>query len=311
MVRENNHKSRDFTGGGLAMGGAIGGLGGGAIGALQAMQGQLMGQQQQLMGQPQMMGQQQLQYAQQGTSNRTSGYGGMQQQFGGMAMGVMGGMGAGMGGMTGGFGGSPVVLVNKLNADLIQADALFNLFGVYGDVLRVKILYNKRDTAMVQFNSPAQAAAAVQNLNGCPLHGSNLLVTASKHTEVKLPRESEEESSGGLTRDYTTSALHRYKLAPNPPKNVNPPSQVLHVANIHESATAADIRNLFQTAQPHSEKLPVVEFFKSSKKMAYVGMCSVDVAVEALIALHNTKLGIWPIRVSFSPKDPSTLHDQP
>lgn len=276
------------------------------MGPMGAMQGQMgaMG----AMGQ--MMGQQQPPnpYGQQPPGGVYGGMGGgmgqgmPQQQYGGMAMGGMGGAG---------YGGSPVVLVNKLNADLIQADALFNLFGLYGDVLRVKILYNKRDTAMVQFNSPGQAAAAVQNLAGCPLHGNNMLVAASKHPEVKLPRETEEESGNGLTRDYTSSALHRYKLAPNPPKNINQPSQVLHVANIHDSATAADIRQLFQTAQPHSEVLPVVEFFKSSKKMAYIGMCSVEVAVEALIALHNTKFGNWPIRVSFSPKDPSSLRDEP
>ncbi len=29
--------------------------------------------------------------------------------------------------------------------------------GVYGDVVRVKILYNKRDSALVQFKEPQQA----------------------------------------------------------------------------------------------------------------------------------------------------------
>ena len=30
------------------------------------------------------------------------------------------------------------------------------LIGVYGDVVRVKILYNKRDSALVQFKEPQQ-----------------------------------------------------------------------------------------------------------------------------------------------------------
>ena len=29
--------------------------------------------------------------------------------------------------------------------------------GVYGDVVRVKILFNKKDTALIQFNYPQQA----------------------------------------------------------------------------------------------------------------------------------------------------------
>jgi hnRNP-L/PTB/hephaestus splicing factor len=210
-------------------------------------------------------------------------------------MGAMGGMG----------GGSPVVLVNKLNPELTTAETLFSLFGVYGNVMRVKVLYNKRDTAMVQFNTPGQAAAAVMYLNGAPLHGSQILVNPSKHQEIKMPRDTESES--GLTQDYTTSDRHRYKQGYNTPKNLNAPSQVLHVANIHESSSVADIAALFQSAQPDSQALPVIEFFKTSRKMAYVGMSSVEAAVGALISLHNTTLGNWPIRVSFSPKDPATL----
>merc|ERR1711957_379566 len=266
---ENSHKSRDFTQGNNT---GYGGMVGG-MGGMPGMPG--MGQ----------MGGMPPQHQQQG-----------QQRYGAMP-----GMGFGS--------GSPVVLVNKLNPELMGADILATLFGIYGDVLRVKILYNKRDTAMIQFNTPLQASAAAQNLNGCPLHGQSILVNSSKHTEIKLPREAGGDSAN-LTKDFTTSNQHRYKLASNPIKNINAPSQVLHVANIHDAATAAEIRTLFQTAQPHSEQEPVMEFFKTSKKMAYVGMCSVEVAVEAVIALHNSKFGGYPIRVSFSPKEFASIKNE-
>lgn len=54
-------------------------------------------------------------------------------------------------------GSSPVILVNKLDETRVTCDTLFNLFGGYGDVVRVKILHNKRSTAMVQFANGAQA----------------------------------------------------------------------------------------------------------------------------------------------------------
>jgi hypothetical protein len=38
-----------------------------------------------------------------------------------------------------------------------QPDDLFILFGVYGDVIRVKILYNRKDTALVQYQTAEQA----------------------------------------------------------------------------------------------------------------------------------------------------------
>ncbi|KAA3679497.1 uncharacterized protein DEA37_0012270 [Paragonimus westermani] len=39
----------------------------------------------------------------------------------------------------------------------VYPDALFTLFGVYGDVTRVKIMFNKKDTALVQFSDSQQA----------------------------------------------------------------------------------------------------------------------------------------------------------
>lgn len=40
---------------------------------------------------------------------------------------------------------------------MVSPDALFTLFGVYGDVQRVKILYNKKDSALIQMAEPHQA----------------------------------------------------------------------------------------------------------------------------------------------------------
>merc|ERR1712079_47061 len=39
-----------------------------------------------------------------------------------------------------------VLCASNLDAEIVKPDDLFTLFGVYGDVQRVKILYEKRDT---------------------------------------------------------------------------------------------------------------------------------------------------------------------
>ena len=49
--------------------------------------------------------------------------------------------------------GQTVLIVSNLNPEKINPDLLFKLFGVYGDVVRVKILYNKPDTGLVQFTN--------------------------------------------------------------------------------------------------------------------------------------------------------------
>jgi hypothetical protein len=41
----------------------------------------------------------------------------------------------------------------------VTPDHLFNLFSLYGDPLKVKILHNRRDSALIQMATPAQAYA--------------------------------------------------------------------------------------------------------------------------------------------------------
>ena len=50
--------------------------------------------------------------------------------------------------MAKGRGSQPgsVLIVSNLNEELIKCDHLFTLFGVYGDVMRVKILFKKKST---------------------------------------------------------------------------------------------------------------------------------------------------------------------
>lgn len=114
-----------------------------------------------------------------------------------------------------------VLLVNNLVPDVVNADTLFTLFGVYGDVLRVKIMYNNQTTGLVQFVTPQQASIAQQNVDRLELYGQVLSVALSKHNEVKLPPAQSQpimrQGPDGqmqtvlLTKDYTNSPAHRFR----------------------------------------------------------------------------------------------------
>ena len=60
-----------------------------------------------------------------------------------------------------GSSGGSVLLISNLNEELTECDHLFILFGVYGDVQRVKILFNKKDTALIQMAEPQQAQLVI------------------------------------------------------------------------------------------------------------------------------------------------------
>ena len=50
-----------------------------------------------------------------------------------------------------------VILVSNIPASLSHPDSLFCAFEKFGVVERVKILHNKRNTALIQMATPAEA----------------------------------------------------------------------------------------------------------------------------------------------------------
>jgi hypothetical protein len=199
-----------------------------------------------------------------------------------------------------------VVIVSNLASDKWNCEKLFMLFGVYGDVIRVKILYNKRDTALVQFASPQQAHLATLHVNRLPLYGKELNVSMSKHQDIQMPRGDQSPETASLTKDYSGSPVHRFKHRTTRLKNISPPSQVLHVSNLYDGCTEEELRKLFGQEQRGP---PAVQFFKNDRKMAFVKMDSVQDATYALMRLHNSRLGDKYMRISFSSKDPSRIND--
>ncbi|XP_062920665.1 polypyrimidine tract-binding protein 2 isoform X3 [Mobula hypostoma] len=190
-----------------------------------------------------------------------------------------------------------VLLVSNLNDEMVTPQSLFTLFGVYGDVQRVKILYNKKDSALVQMADVNQAQLAMSHLNGQKMYGKIIRVTLSKHQTVQLPREGLDDQ--GLTKDFTNSPLHRFKKPGSKNfQNIFPPSATLHLSNIPPSVTEEVLKTLFVKT---GGKVRGFKFFQRDHKMALLQMCSVEEAIQALIDLHNYDLGEnHHLRVSFS-----------
>uniref|UniRef100_A0A8C8GEA7 Polypyrimidine tract-binding protein 1 n=1 Tax=Oncorhynchus tshawytscha TaxID=74940 RepID=A0A8C8GEA7_ONCTS len=198
-------------------------------------------------------------------------------------------------------GGHCVMLVSNLNPEvspsLTSSRPIMAQMGVYGDVMRVKILFNKKENALIQMSDGTQAQLAMSHLNGQRLHGKALRVTLSKHTNVQLPREGHEDQ--GLTKDYSNSPLHRFKKPGSKNySNIFPPSATLHLSNIPPSVVEDDLKMLFASS---GAMVKAFKFFQKDRKMALVQMSSVEEAIESLIEFHNHDLGEnHHLRVSFS-----------
>uniref|UniRef100_A0A3B4B2P6 RRM domain-containing protein n=1 Tax=Periophthalmus magnuspinnatus TaxID=409849 RepID=A0A3B4B2P6_9GOBI len=192
-----------------------------------------------------------------------------------------------------GSGVSGVLLASNLNDEMVTPQSLFTLFGVYGDVQRVKILYNKKDSALIQLADGNQAQLAMSHLNGQKIFGKVMRVTLSKHQTVALPREGLDDQL--LTKDFSGSPLHRFKKPGSKNfQNIFPPSTTLHLSNgIGED----DLRLLFSNT---GGTVKAFKFFQD-RKMALIQMSSVEEAIQALIDLHNYDMGgNHHLKVSFS-----------
>ncbi|XP_021260204.1 polypyrimidine tract-binding protein 2 isoform X3 [Numida meleagris] len=194
-------------------------------------------------------------------------------------------------------GGNTVLLVSNLNEEMVTPQSLFTLFGVYGDVQRVKILYNKKDSALIQMADGNQSQLAMSHLNGQKMYGKIIRVTLSKHQTVQLPREGLDDQ--GLTKDFGNSPLHRFKKPGSKNfQNIFPPSATLHLSNIPPSVAEEDLRTLFANT---GGTVKAFKFFQRDHKMALLQMSTVEEAIQALIDLHNYNLGEnHHLRVSFS-----------
>uniref|UniRef100_A0A2K5DLV6 RRM domain-containing protein n=1 Tax=Aotus nancymaae TaxID=37293 RepID=A0A2K5DLV6_AOTNA len=129
--------------------------------------------------------------------------------------------------------GNSVLLVSNLNPERVTPQSLFILFSIYGVVQHVKILFNKKENALVQMADGNQAQLALSHLNRHKLHGKPIRITLSKHQNLQLPREGQEDQ--GLTKDYGNSPLHHCKkpgLFNIYIQNIFPPSATLHLSNI-------------------------------------------------------------------------------
>ena len=132
---------------------------------------------------------------------------------------------------------------------------------------RVKILYNKKDSALVQMAEPHQAhlgnfkifysnkivvilgniLAAITHMDKLRVFGKNIRVMLSKHQSVQMPKEGQPDA--GLTKDYSSSALHRFKKPGSKNyQNIYPPSATLHLSNIPATVNEDDIRAAFVNA---------------------------------------------------------------
>jgi len=193
-----------------------------------------------------------------------------------------------------------VLLISNLNEEKINCTALFNLFSSYGNVMRVKILHNKPDHALVQMGDYYQASTAMHYLKGITLWEKPIDINFSKHSYINATSQDPADPS---CADYTNSPLNRFKFTQGTEKaqqiykNMSGPVSLIHISNLPASSTNQTVTEMFS---PFGAITGIKVFDIAGKRQALVQFDSVAHGAEALVTLHNSQVEGRGLKISFS-----------
>jgi hypothetical protein len=191
-----------------------------------------------------------------------------------------------------------VLLVSNFDPEKVKDPVdLFKLFGAYGNVIRIRILMNKPDAALIQFENSMFAQTARKFLDRFEFRGRKLSVTTSKYDE--LASNTGTNSKGDSTREFFNRAEHRYRVSDLETyrKNTVAPRPYLFVTGV-KGASKEEIETLFSKCG----KVRHVEFADNKPGICWIEMEDAHAATEAIVNLHDADFKTNFLRVSFSPK---------
>ncbi|XP_077241388.1 polypyrimidine tract-binding protein homolog 3-like isoform X2 [Tasmannia lanceolata] len=181
------------------------------------------------------------------------------------------------------------LLVSNLNPDKIDEDKLFNLFSLYGNIVRIKLLRNKPDHALIEMGDGFQSELAVHFLKGAMLFGKPLEVNFSKFPNINSAPDTHDYSGSNLNR-FNRNAVKNYRYCCSPTK-------MIHISTLPQDITEEEIvTHLEEHGTIVNNKL----FDVNGKKQALILFENEEQATEALVCKHASSIDRSIIRISFS-----------
>uniref|UniRef100_A0A4W4GAJ2 RRM domain-containing protein n=1 Tax=Electrophorus electricus TaxID=8005 RepID=A0A4W4GAJ2_ELEEL len=209
-------------------------------------------------------------------------------------------MGPSMGGpRRGGYSAhaeSPVMMVYGLEPSKINADKVFNIFCLYGNVERVKFMKSKPGAAMVEMGDCYAVDRAICHLNNHFLFNQKLNVCVSKQQAIMPGQSYELEDGSSSFKDFHGSRNNRFTSPEQAAKNrIQHPSNVLHFFNAAPEASVeifSEICDELGVKSPSNVKLFAAKGGASSEKSSsgLLEWESVNDAMEALAMMNHYQM---------------------
>ncbi|XP_070761451.1 heterogeneous nuclear ribonucleoprotein L-like isoform X2 [Enoplosus armatus] len=196
-------------------------------------------------------------------------------------------------GEYGGHAESPVVMLYGLDSTKMNADRVFNIFCLYGNVERVKFMKSKPGAAMVEMGDCYAVDRAITHLNNNFLFAQRMNVCVSKQQAIVPGQCYELEDGTSSFKDFHGSRNNRFTSPEQAAKNrIQHPSNVLHFFNAQPDVTPEVFS---QICDEIGVKCPVnVKMFtgKSNDRSAsgLLEWESINDAMEALAMMNHYQM---------------------
>jgi heterogeneous nuclear ribonucleoprotein L len=202
-----------------------------------------------------------------------------------------------MGGMGGPAPGLPqqgaVLMVYSLNKDRMNADKLFNLLCLYGNVVRIKFLKTKEGCAMVQMGDALAVERAIGNLNNTTFFGNKMQLGYSKQAflaDMQTPFDLPDGTPS--FKDYMGNKNNRFINPEQASKNrIQPPSKILHFFNTPPTITEETMKEIFTEEGVTPPK--AVKVFQTKTERSSRGLLEFDEleeSMEGLISCNHSRI---------------------
>ncbi|KAG1681987.1 Heterogeneous nuclear ribonucleoprotein L [Nymphon striatum] len=198
-----------------------------------------------------------------------------------------------------------VMMVYGMSHEKMNCIRVFNLFCLYGNVLRVKFLKTKEGCAMVQMGDPISVDRTIYNLNNLEFFEKKMQLAFSKQpflNEVQNPFDLPDGSPS--FKAFLGNRNNRFTNADAASKNrISHPSKMVHFFNTPFGITEDDLKIIFSENEVVA---PVtIKMFSSKTERSSSGLMEFETtmqAVEAIVMCNHAAITIQNAKFPFTMK---------
>ncbi|XP_025425820.1 heterogeneous nuclear ribonucleoprotein L-like [Sipha flava] len=198
--------------------------------------------------------------------------------------------------------GRCVLMVYGLDPEKANCNRLFNLFCLYGNVVKVKFLKSKEGCAMVQMDNEMSVDRCMDNLNKLTLINCNVLqLQVSKQmflSDIMVPYDLPDGTPS--FKDYSNSKNNRFHSNSNGKNRRQNPSSVLHFFNAPPNISEDDLSQTISKALKDVDLQMVIKMFppkgtEARSSSGLIEFTEMAIAVEVVMVVNH-----WPIKCESS-----------